>query len=150
MLKNFLFQSQNEEESSSDGVILYNLFQIIAFTVMTVLIMRLKLFWTPHLCVFASFIANNSPNSILNFVFRLFDKLSHGISQNNAKIKMGVIVFVVGPIAQIFIIGNEPGSALHTMLGIIKFSRKGFCPEPVSGRGGVFSSLNYTFTQSDD
>uniref|UniRef100_A0A914UJ24 Uncharacterized protein n=1 Tax=Plectus sambesii TaxID=2011161 RepID=A0A914UJ24_9BILA len=38
--------------------LVYNVVQLACFTVMAVLIMRLKLFWTPHLCVVAAMLAN--------------------------------------------------------------------------------------------
>jgi hypothetical protein len=47
-----------DPEVNKECMILYNLFQLIAYTIMAGLIMRLKLFWTPHLCIFASYIAN--------------------------------------------------------------------------------------------
>ncbi|XP_053374702.1 probable C-mannosyltransferase DPY19L1 [Mercenaria mercenaria] len=44
--------------SKPNAEIVYHLFQLIAFTLMAVIIMRLKLFWTPHLCLMTSLLAS--------------------------------------------------------------------------------------------
>ncbi|XP_033761456.1 probable C-mannosyltransferase DPY19L1 [Pecten maximus] len=48
--------SQNREKPHAELV--YHLFQLLAFTAMAVLIMRLKLFWTPHMCLMTSLLAS--------------------------------------------------------------------------------------------
>ena len=56
-----------EEIEDSDGHLVYNILQLSAFTVMAGLIMRLKLFWTPHLCVIFTIILNDK-FSVLNVI----------------------------------------------------------------------------------
>ncbi|CAI2349418.1 unnamed protein product [Caenorhabditis sp. 36 PRJEB53466] len=46
-------------EVGENGEILYNIVQLACSTVMAVLIMRLKLFMTPHLCIIAALLANS-------------------------------------------------------------------------------------------
>lgn len=46
-----------------------------AFVAMAIIIMRLKLFGTPHLCIIASILANFEVKKFLNlFFFRNFEK----------------------------------------------------------------------------
>ena len=43
---------------STDPAVLYNVIQMLAYTVMAVLIMRLKLFLTPHLCIMSAMLSS--------------------------------------------------------------------------------------------
>jgi len=38
--------------------LVYHVFQLILFTTLAVIIMRLKLFWTPHMCLLSSLLAS--------------------------------------------------------------------------------------------
>eukprot|EP00117_Sycon_ciliatum_P013388 scpid38878/ scgid14073/ Protein dpy-19 homolog 1; Dpy-19-like protein 1 len=49
-----------EDCTKPHAELLYHLLQNLAFLVMAVLIMRLKLFWTPHLCVLAGLLASQT------------------------------------------------------------------------------------------
>jgi hypothetical protein len=60
-------QIEEGDEVKSYGHIVYNILQLGAFSLMAGLIMRLKLFWTPNLCVIFTLIFNES--------FSLFNKL---------------------------------------------------------------------------
>jgi hypothetical protein len=73
ILKEYFLNSQEykENEENDDlnnefNIIVYNMIQLLAFSLMAVLIMRLKLLWVPHLCILASFIANN--NQFFNII----------------------------------------------------------------------------------
>lgn len=50
----------SETKTTEDAIIVYNLFQLGAYGLMAVLIMRLKLFSTPYMCVIASYVASKS------------------------------------------------------------------------------------------
>ncbi|BFZ02138.1 hypothetical protein BsWGS_05177 [Bradybaena similaris] len=46
------------ETCKHDAELVYHTFQMLAFTGMAVMVMRLKLFWTPHLCLYSSLLAS--------------------------------------------------------------------------------------------
>ncbi|KAL5007371.1 hypothetical protein ScPMuIL_016177 [Solemya velum] len=47
-----------QKKQQKHGEIVYHLFQLLAFTAMSIVIMRLKLFWTPHMCLITSLLAS--------------------------------------------------------------------------------------------
>ncbi|XP_069051308.1 dpy-19-like 1, like isoform X2 [Lepisosteus oculatus] len=51
-------QSADQTAQIPNGEMVYHLLQLIAFTVLAILIMRLKLFLTPHMCIMASLICS--------------------------------------------------------------------------------------------
>jgi len=55
------------EDDKPYGEIVYNVVQFAAFTIMAVLIMRLKLFFTPHLCIIAALLASKRVIGDLSF-----------------------------------------------------------------------------------
>lgn len=50
----------NESKNNEDAIIVYILFQLVAYGLMAAFIMRLKLFWTPFLCLIASYVGSKS------------------------------------------------------------------------------------------
>ncbi|XP_030060393.1 protein C-mannosyl-transferase DPY19L1 [Microcaecilia unicolor] len=51
-------KADERKEQSSTGELLYHALQLVAYAVLAVLIMRLKLFLTPHMCIMASLICS--------------------------------------------------------------------------------------------
>ncbi|XP_068094395.1 protein C-mannosyl-transferase DPY19L1-like [Hyperolius riggenbachi] len=50
-------REENERECFISGELVYHALQLVAFAVLAILIMRLKLFLTPHMCVMASLLS---------------------------------------------------------------------------------------------
>lgn len=51
-------EEDSEHRSKPYAELVYHMFQLLAFTAMAILIMRLKLFWTPHMCLMTSLLAS--------------------------------------------------------------------------------------------
>nr|XP_033786494.1 probable C-mannosyltransferase DPY19L1 isoform X2 [Geotrypetes seraphini] len=51
-------KEDERKEQSSTGELLYHALQLVAYAILAVLIMRLKLFLTPHMCIMASLICS--------------------------------------------------------------------------------------------
>uniref|UniRef100_A0A915L3G7 C-mannosyltransferase dpy-19 n=1 Tax=Romanomermis culicivorax TaxID=13658 RepID=A0A915L3G7_ROMCU len=65
-LKQEFNRLMDRSKSFDHGEILYNTIQLVVFTMMAVIIMRLKLFFTPHLCILASLLASKE---LFNAIF---------------------------------------------------------------------------------
>lgn len=66
-------EKPDELETSQYGVLGYHILQLIAYGIMAALIMRLKLLWTPYLCVVASLIGNNTESfNVISQVLQRF------------------------------------------------------------------------------
>ena len=86
----------DEEAANHDNVVFYASVQLIAFTLMACLIMRLKLFWTPFLGVFASFIANQNSTFCLIDVLTRYAERKTKLQTPIVNVKMVVLVFLIG------------------------------------------------------
>ena len=83
-----------QKENKIQATVVYNLFQLIAFSLMAFLIMRLKLFWVPHLCVFASFLGNNADESLVGLAVRLLSYCKISFFDEK-KTKLVLLVLVI-------------------------------------------------------
>jgi hypothetical protein len=92
LIEKFVFYNDNEIKNT-DSLICYNSAQLVAYSIMALLIMRLKLFWTPHLCIYVSFLAQNRKE--YNFFELLFEKI---FRKNNFN-KNLIIILVLGVIS---------------------------------------------------
>ncbi|CAF1113449.1 unnamed protein product, partial [Brachionus calyciflorus] len=63
---------KNVKTSLNDVILLYLMLQLIAYSLMALIIMRLKLFWTPFLSIFASLCAHKTLE--YNLIMRIFKK----------------------------------------------------------------------------
>ena len=54
-----LCNSRNHHQMNVDPAVWYNLGQTVIYGIMAIGIMRLKLFFTPHLCIIAALIVND-------------------------------------------------------------------------------------------
>ncbi|EFP06297.1 CRE-DPY-19 protein [Caenorhabditis remanei] len=81
---NLFWRSNAGNEEVKNGEIVYNLVQLVCSTTMAVLIMRLKLFMTPHLCIVSALIAHP----------KLFggDKISNPV---RASIFVGILALLI-------------------------------------------------------
>nr|XP_014349718.1 PREDICTED: probable C-mannosyltransferase DPY19L1 isoform X2 [Latimeria chalumnae] len=59
-----------QKEHFAQGEVVYNALQLIAFAVLALLIMRLKLFLTPHMCIMASLVCSKQLYRWLSAKFR--------------------------------------------------------------------------------
>ncbi|XP_046580425.1 probable C-mannosyltransferase DPY19L1 [Haliotis rubra] len=50
--------AESQGRNRPDAELVYHLFQQVSFATMAIMIMRLKLFWTPHLCLLTSLLAS--------------------------------------------------------------------------------------------
>ena len=80
------------------NVVFYASVQLIAFSLMACLIMRLKLFWTPFLGVFASFIANqNSSFCLIDVLTRYVErKTKFQMKIPTINVKMVILILLIG------------------------------------------------------
>lgn len=105
----FLFGKKilkKESLTANDGIIFYLMFQLIAYSFIAAMIMRLKLFWTPFLCIFSSLIAhkNSDMNPVIYFL-KLF---------NSTRLKYAILF---GILSVMSFQGIANLKKQHTMIG---------------------------------
>ena len=91
---------------------------MIAFTIMAGLIMRLKVFWTPHLCVFASFIcATNSSYCVIDYLFACINYFRQKRNSPHAslskKAKFAIFVLIIGSMSYQGVINLKEQYSIH-------------------------------------
>jgi len=87
--------SIKEKEIKIQSVVVYNMLQLIAFSLMAFIIMRLKLFWVPQLCVFVSFLGNNAHDCLTNKIISLVSCWNITLIDEK-KTKLAILVLLIG------------------------------------------------------